>query len=507
MQIDTCSSPTVNRKLARIQELHAAGDIKLVFLNHREVACDPDYLRELAEIKRVLELWTADASFRERLKSGTEGIAQSLGLSIELEQLKYFWDPETASSLPVSEIPLPVLRYRAYVFEKVIYRNRLRENHPSMDPRLAAWRMRQIRRAENQLSPLFASGIIHAPFCIELCQGCSVGCWFCAISAPRLEDIFLRTPENAALFEGVIQTLQRFCGQATGRGFLYWATDPLDNPDYEQFMIDFHAITGTFPQTTTALALKNSKRTRALLELSKMKRGMLNRFSLLSLSQLKALHREFTPEELFYVELITQNREDLQPKAKAGRILTSKASSQGKPSPAADFGEQAVEGTIACVSGFLINLVQRTVKLISPCEANERWPLGYIVYGEGKFNTLQEFSSLVDRLVDEHMYETPRGGEYLSFFDYLKCTPVETGIRVSSRYRHQDFNQNPIFANIANVLCESPRTADDIIEQIILRSGADPVEVRHALNLLFANGVLEAFPAIASEAHRGFAVH
>ena len=42
-------------------------------------------------------------------------------------------------------------------------------------------------------------------------------------------------------------------------------------------------------------------------------------------------------------------------------------------------------GTIACVSGFLFNMVERNVRLISPCNASERWPLGYRIYDEGTF--------------------------------------------------------------------------------------------------------------------------
>jgi radical SAM family RiPP maturation amino acid epimerase len=483
--------------LNRVQELLATGDIELIYLNrHQTNTIDHSYRRELAEIKRFLERWSADTRLREALKAGAEEAAGSMGLSVDTRQLKYLWDAETALSMPVKEIPLSALRYRAFILEKITHRNQMRNNHPDMDPRFAAWRTRQMRRAENQLSSLTAGSIVHAPFCIELCQGCSVGCWFCGISAPRLGDIFLRTPENTSMFAGVVEALKRFFGSATGRGFLYWATDPFDNPDYERFMTDFHGLTGAFPQTTTALALKDLERTRAFLDLSRTKGGMVDRFSLLSLTQLAAVHREFSPEELLYVELITQNREGHQPKAKAGRALTipRKTASRQSTRPAYP-GEQAVEGTIACVSGFLINLVQHRVKLISPCEASQRWPLGYIVYGEGRFRTLEEFSDLLERLVDEHMSEALRGDEPLSFYDYLKCEEVEGGIRLSSRHRHIDFTDNPAFAAVVRAVRESPRPADELVLEIASGASLDPSEVLYVLNLLFANGVLEVVRA------------
>ena len=37
--------------------------------------------------------------------------------------------------------------------------------------------------------------------------------------------------------------------------------------------------------------------------------------------------------------------------------------------------------TIGCVTGFLFNMVDRTVQLISPCTATDEWPLGFYVYG------------------------------------------------------------------------------------------------------------------------------
>jgi len=35
---------------------------------------------------------------------------------------------------------------------------------------------------------------------------------------------------------------------AAGRGFCYWGTDPMDNPDYEKFCLDFHEVLGIFPK-------------------------------------------------------------------------------------------------------------------------------------------------------------------------------------------------------------------------------------------------------------------
>lgn len=486
--------------LDRVQRLLTVGDLQLIYLNrHEGVTADDEYLREIAQIKRLLERWAADAAFRQRIAAEPEAAVASLGLAVDPAPLRYLWDAETALATPAEEIPLPALRYRAFILEKITHRNRMRENLASMDPRFAAWRRRQMRRTENQLSLLAAGSIVHAPFCIELCQGCSVGCWFCGIAAPRLEDTFLYTEGNAALFASMIESLQEMFGEAAGRGFLYWATDPMDNPDYEKFMIDFHAVTGTFPQTTTALALKNIPRTRSLLELSRQKKGMLDRFSLLSLKQLERVHREFTPEELLYVELVTQNREGHQPKARSGRAMVERSSRDGVHYP----GEQAVEGTIACVSGFLISLVERTVKLISPCQADERWPLGYIVFGEGRFEDGPEFRALIHRLVDEHMEINLRGDEPLAFQSFLACEEIADGLRLTGRHFTTEFTDTPVFSAIGRTVQRPGWTTDEVVDAVSLQTGAPPAETLYALNLLLDHGVLDTLgsaPGLAQPA-------
>jgi radical SAM family RiPP maturation amino acid epimerase len=503
--LSTLAEPELKALLARVQTLLTAGDLHLIYLNrHQGTTASAAYLREVAEVKRLLECWSADAAFRERIAVEPEAAVASLGLALDPAPLKYLWDVQTALATAADDISLSALRYRAFILEKVTHRNQMRQNLPSMDRRFATWRERQMRRAEHQLSSLASGSIVHAPFCIELCHGCSVGCWFCGIAAPRLEDIFRHTPENAALFSGVIEALQEIFGDATGRGFLYWATDPMDNPDYEQFMVDFHSFTGVFPQTTTALALKDIDRTRALLELSRQKCGMLDRFSLLSLKQLERVHKEFTAEELLYVELVTQNREGHQHKARSGRAMVERASRNGASFP----GEQAVAGTIACVSGFLISMVERSVKLISPCQADERWPLGYIVFGEGRFKDAASFRVLVNRLADEHMDMNLRGDEPLAFQSFLKCEEISDGLRLVGPHTRIEFTDNPVFSEIGRTIRQAGRTADEVVEAVERETGAQAAEVSYALNLLLKHGLLDTLgsgiaPSIGKEVVAG----
>ncbi len=480
----------VRQLLRRVNDMIETGEVELVYLNRAEAReRNAVYERELAEIKRLLERWCADGAFRTRLETDSAGAAAALNLTVDPAPLKYLWDTPTALTTAVEDIPLPSLRYRAFILEKLTHRKQMRAEHPGFDPRFAAWRRRQLVRVDNQLSTFAAASIVHAPFCVELCNGCSVGCWFCGISAPKLGDIFSYTPENAELFAGIVTTMQRLFGEATGRGFLYWATDPFDNPDYEKFLVDFHALTNFFPQTTTALALKDIARTRALLKLSREKAGMLDRFSLLSLKQLDRVHAEFTAEELLFVELITQNREGHQAKARAGRAMTDRSPSRAdtKSFP----GNETAQGTIACVSGFLINPIHGSVKLISPCEADAEHPLGYIVFGEESFRTSAEFAAAIDRLVDAHMTETLRGHEPVSIYDHFAIEPLPDGMRVKGKHRNFVMSGTPGLSALATALATRGTPAGVLIDEIASSSGTPAAEIMHALNLLLEHGVLD----------------
>lgn len=489
----------VREVLARVNAMLASGELQFLYLNRSTgVTASPDYIREVAEIKRFLEVWSADSGFRQNLDTDPEAAAARLPLSIRPEGVKYLWDETTSLQTQAEDVPLAALRYRSFIFEKLHYRQVLRSDEPTMDRGFSAWRQRHMRRVANELSTLAAGSIVHAPFCIELSQGCSVGCWFCGISAPRLEDIFLYTAENAELFDGVLGAMKEILGNAVGRGFLYWATDPMDNPDYEKFLVHFHDRTGNLPQTTTALPLKNLDRTRALLDLSRQKHGMMDRFSLLTLAQLERVHREFTPEELLYVELVTQNKESHQAKAKAGRALVGIHSPRSETSKK-HVGNQTHEGTIACVSGFLLNMVNRTVKLISPCQASEKWPLGYITFAESHFRNAAEFCDITRRMVDEFMPAFLRGDEQVSFFDYVDQSDLPDGLRLTGKHYQTDFAGNELFQHLGRHVAAGGRTVDQIVDTLMPALDCTPAEVYYAVGLLLDQGFLDARPTLFKE--------
>ncbi|MBX3166931.1 MAG: radical SAM family RiPP maturation amino acid epimerase [Candidatus Eremiobacteraeota bacterium] len=337
-----------------------------------------DYLRELALVKRFCEIYRGDDTFRAGWHSHPEAALDSAGLALPHEQL---W-PLVDSQAPGPLAPA-VSRYLAFQQEKLAWREQLRSQMRLTSPGLDAWRGRQIQRCAWQLAAGNAEAIFHPPAAFELARGCSVGCWFCGVSAPKLADLWPASPENRRLWKETLEVVFEFCGPAAAHSFLYWATDPLDNPDYEQFCLDFHAVFGQFPQTTTALAGRDPERTRKLLRLSQAHGCLLNRFSLSSKRQLRQVHEKFSPEELLRVELILQNKESLGALSAAGKAL-----SRIDPS-------RAHATTIACVSGFLFNMCEGRVRWVTPYPSGPQYPDGYKVEAEAHFESAAQLREVL----------------------------------------------------------------------------------------------------------------
>ena len=79
-------------------------------------------------------------------------------------------------------------------------------------------------------------------------------------------------------------------------------------------------------------------------------------------------------------ELIPQYDDRLSKKATAGRVRDLVLKRKEKNKPIQFHHNLEATGSIACVSGFLGNLVQQTLKLITPCSASDVGPLAIEFY-------------------------------------------------------------------------------------------------------------------------------
>lgn len=449
---------------------------------------DADTLKSISYIKRFAQRWHGDKNFREQLLKDPHKTVADYNLRVDPEEIRPLWDVSLAEKTDRKIELSPLLNKCDELRESFRIKNLLDPLFNSFkDLRFQAWRERQIARAQSQFRQITHQAIAQVPVCFELSKGCSVGCHFCGVSAPRLGDIFLYDENNAKLWNEVLELIKEILGVAASTGFCYWATDPFDNPDYEQFCNDFHKILGVFPQTTTAQALKDINRTKALLKLSEGKGCLCNRFSVLSLNILNQIHAKFTPEELLLVDLALQNPEADTIKADAGRSRERKLKKGQEDSELPD------QGTIACVTGFLFNMVERSVKLISPCNANERWPLGYIIFDEGTFADANELKILLERMLDQHMSPTVRSNDLISFRPDLKFESLADGFKLSNRIKTFKFHLEPELRELGEVVHRGGKTAEEIASMFESR-GILPASTYYYLNLMFKKAVLDDEP-------------
>lgn len=365
-------------------------------------------LSTLAGIKRFFERYCGDPDFRKQFHEAPTDAVADHALQMDALDTESVWRSltDTAPTAEQTALTEDLELYWDFAREANDWVEFGKQCTRSSDSRYAAWRQRQLARQCFEFAPGVET-FFRPSGAFELTKGCSVGCWFCAVSAPRFEDVYAYTDDHARTWRLVQELLKQRIGPAAAAGICYWATDPFDNPDYGRFLDDFFEVHGLFPTTLTALPIKDPQRTRSFLH-STARRGCLsNQFSILSKRILDRVHGEFSAAELLCVSLALQNPgahvftaafPNTTParKVKAGRV--GERSSYPK--------ETVVEedpGSIACVVGFLFNMVDRSVQLIAPCVASEKWPLGYVIFDRAEFDDADDLASSVDVMMAKHM--------------------------------------------------------------------------------------------------------
>jgi hypothetical protein len=223
-------------------------------------------------------------------------------------------------------------------------------------------------------------------------------------------------------------------------------------------------------------------------------RCYLNRFSILTLKILDAVHATFTAEELFGVELVLLNPEALTRKAIAGRARTARLKMHPATGGARDTDVDAEQTTIACVSGFLVNMVNGTIQLVTPTRASDRWPLGYRIYGERKFQTAREFRSGIEELIAAHMAPEVSGSDVLRLCEGVRYRPEpEGGFELSRHNGRLTVRGFSGAALLGDMLHEGNHTAGDI-QTALMREGADILVTASAIQGLFDRGFLNDDP-------------
>jgi radical SAM family RiPP maturation amino acid epimerase len=456
---------------------------------------DERELAKIVQIKRFAERWTGDADFRQQMLIDPYGAIARYNLQVEPREVRPIWNPESCSQEPSDLLSAsPVLQHLLEIVSEqkqlMIEMQENFDNNFVKDPHIKTWRMRQLARLKSQIVRRSHGQYGHIPLAFELTKGCSVGCWFCHVAASRLSSIFTYNQENAKLWREVLELMRDKFGASATEGLCYWATDPLDNPDYEKFSLDFYEILGAFPPTTTAQPLKDPARTRSLLQLSKEKGCETIRFSILSLEMLNQVHQEFTPEELSFVHLVLMNKESARPnKVNAGRARQRK---KKDPKVSNQFLDNI---TAACITGFLFSLTDRNVKLISPCLPDERWPFGYRIHSEGTFSDVDDLERLIETMIADHMPLTVSSKDRLRFRPDLKYESLPDGFQLSTRLKTFKFRHTPYVQQLGEFIRQGDKTAGEIAGLLEVL-GLPLANTFRYLNQLFERDLLDDEPQL-----------
>jgi radical SAM family RiPP maturation amino acid epimerase len=460
---------------------------------------DPVKIRRVCHVKRFLERWAADDKFRDELQRDAKRATAERSLQVDPEEIRPLWDsdfspydPETPHVSATGRSFQLVDEYCAVRKLKRQISEQFRQECAPANSDFRAWRDRQIARGRSEFTPGLFSAIQHPPFAIELGVGCSVGCWFCGVSAKKLSSQLRYTHDNAQLWRETLEVFSSFTGARAGsRGFLYWATDPLDNPDYEDFGRDFQEVFGAFPHTTTAQVHRHFERTRRLISFSGPRDPFLLRFSVLSTQILERIHDCFSAEELAFVEIIPQTSGSIIEKIRVGKAR----SAQSDDSPRnRQLASDENGRTIACVSGFLLNMVTREIKLVSPCSATDRWPNGYYVFATSRFEDASHLESTLHRMIAEHMPKEPPAERLTKFRTDLHFEELSNGFRLVNAQGDQLFEGNPFIRELGLLIDSGTYTRAAILRWFEVQRGLpSPIPESWLLDL-FRAGVLDEEP-------------
>ncbi len=485
----------------------------------------PEEQALLPQIKRFFECYEGDKEFRDNLFANRvtpeqRALLKEIGITFEVEALSPVWthkalfqqamdEPDSAATAAAETIikSYPVLelwlRFRIQKNNLFLKQRVWVTTEPSDSRRYSKWRSRRIQATKSELG-IYGHGIDHPSIAIEMQVGCSVGCYFCAFDAKKLEKVFdINVPENRQLFREVATSLRHRLGWNVSHALLYWSTEPADNPHYIEFMKEYQKITGCAVCTATARA--DEKWVSDLLAHYRPQNQPWPRISVLTRSIMYKIHKRFTPEEARDMTLLMQQKDGEEARTKVpggrpkmlARLDTYKdlrdLDVDSKPD---DF--EVPQGTIACVSGFLINIIEKTIRLVSPSYTTLERPYGYRVFDEVTFTDGADFDRQIVSLIERKMALEPYDNMPMRFRDDLRYRPRPDGFKLTSRQQVHLMTGDEIYAPLGELLHQGTLTYAQVIEELADRA-FNPMLAAAAIKALFDEGFLCEMDIVAPE--------
>ncbi|MDE7199628.1 MAG: hypothetical protein K2O15_12205 [Lachnospiraceae bacterium] len=362
---------------------------------------------QFGRFKRIYEYYQAEPSFRAALMGNPGKAAQEHGLSAKdgyeirdavLAILK--GTPPEQEGNPYwqefSRRNKAVIAFTSRTMSEMAYKNR----------QAAAFVSRTLRRCRMESADIRMHGQIHfVPIAFELSEGCRVHCPFCGLNAGIWENNFVYENGGGEFWREILSAAYGFFGDILGQAPLYFATEPLDNPDYECFLEEVHRLTGQIPQTTTAVPERDVSRTKRLISYlgdERLSGEARLRFSVIKLPQFRQIMEAFSPEELAGVELIFNHPESLNCFSDSGRAHGLSSVSRRR-----------TRYSVSCLAGVRVNLCSRKITFMEPVLPDADFPDGCRHRETMSFADGAEFEICLEKLFAKYALPTVPQGRIL----------------------------------------------------------------------------------------------
>jgi len=460
-------------------------DSELLSASHKN-EIRPDQLKRLKEIGIKLDL----SEFPLEIEKQQDLALYLLAVSREKEEELDNYVKKLAAGYPLIQL---WGRYLAFISKKRFNNTRIDDELPTpLSSKFTAWRKRRIAATLSELG-FFGKQISHPSFAYELSDGCSVGCWFCSFAVQKLTGVLDYYTERENVLSIVKHNIDLFGKKTAGNALPYYRSEPHDNPGYINFMRDFEEQTCEVMCTATAVC-GDIDWLRDLMKFYRRKNARYSwpRLSILSLGMMDKVHDAFSPMELLDIEFLIQSKDHVRPKVTGGRILEDNAGLRDKE----DFSDRdnigyVPQGSIACVSGFNISLVPRTIMLFSPSYAGSRWPHGFRVFGQATYNDESDYPEAIKRLVDRCMYLSPPKDKIIKFRDDIVFRPTETGFDLATPNQIHHFKSKEKYGPLGDMISSGNYTCEELINELIKKHKANPIILHAIVQNLFNEGYLD----------------
>lgn len=378
--------------------------------------------REWSDYKRLIELCTASLQYQQDFLKNPKKYLEEHQLRLDSQ------DAENVVRVWVLKEDLPLSDGYIQYYQKKLgslydYIEERTDVNRIQNPAFKAWYQRQVKRNHFQSYYMrHLRGAIYIPVSFEISDGCSVGCPFCCLSAQPLKKTYPCTDENLKEWKDILVSTANLIGGIIDYSICYFATEPLDNPNYEKFLSVFYEVFGAYPQTTTAASDRQIVRTKKLIEMlgeDELKHAVL-RFSVTSLEQLEKIYKNFSSEELAYIEVLLNN-----PESSCGYVNSGRSRLLSKELEDKTFID---ETSCVCTNGFVVNLVKKTIKLITPQLPSDKYPMGMEIYEERSFQNSSDYIQVMKDMIEKWMLLEFDENQKLVLADYL--TIERMGYRV-----------------------------------------------------------------------------